>query len=108
MGLDAAIQSYVADAVQLPAVRIAARFAAGLELGDQLASFCLLFIMAGYVAQNPRWVKTFAGALVSLATAGIAVQILKYLIGRARPAMELGDMAFIGPHFSPSGFDSFP
>jgi membrane-associated phospholipid phosphatase len=108
MGLDAAIQSYVADAVQLPVVRIAARFAAGLEVGDQLASFCLLLIMAGYVAQKPRWVKTFAGALVSLAAAGIAVQILKYLIGRARPAMELGDLTFIGPHFSPSGFDSFP
>ena len=108
MGFDAAIQEYVTTAAQFPAVRIAARFAAGLEVGDQLASFCLLFIMAGYVAQKPRWVKTFAAALVALAAGGIVVQMLKYLIGRARPAMELGDMTFIGPHFFPSGFDSFP
>jgi len=108
MGFDAAIQSYIASSVQLQAVKFAGRFAAGLEVGDQLASFCILFIMAGYIAQKPRLVKTFTGALFALAAGGIAVQILKYLIGRARPAMELGDMTFIGPHFTPSGFDSFP
>src|SRR5690349_8971955 len=99
MGIDAAVQSYVASSLQTPTLRYIARFAAGLEIGDQLASFCLLFVMAGYVAQNPRLVKTFARALVSLAAGGIAVQLLKHLIGRARPAMGLGDMTFIGPHF---------
>lgn len=108
MGFDSAIQSYIASALQIPALRIAGRFAAGLEAGDQLASFCILFIMAGYLAQKPRLVKTFTGALFALAAGGIAVQIFKHLIGRARPAMGLGDMTFIGPHFSPSGFDSFP
>jgi membrane-associated phospholipid phosphatase len=108
MGIDAAVQSYVASSVQTPTLRYSARFAAGLEIGDQLASFCLLFIMAGYVAQKPRLAKTFAGALVSLAAGGIAVQVLKHLIGRARPAMGLGDMSFIGPHLTPSGFDAFP
>jgi membrane-associated phospholipid phosphatase len=108
MGFDAAVQSYVASSLQIPTLRYIGRFAAGLEIGDQLASFCLLFIMAGYVAQKPRLVKTFAGALVSLAAGGIAVQLLKHLIGRARPAIGLGDMTFIGPHFTPSGFDAFP
>src|SRR3954465_2053101 len=108
MGFDAAIQSYISSELQIPALKIAGRIAAGLEVGDQLASFCLLFIMAGYVAEKPRLVKTFAGALAALAAGGIAVQALKNLIGRARPAMGLGDMTFIGPHFSPSGFDSFP
>jgi membrane-associated phospholipid phosphatase len=108
MGFDAAIQSYIASALQIPWLRIAGRFAANLEVGDQLASFCILFIMAGYLAQKPRLVKTFIGALFALAAGGIAVQIFKHLIGRARPAMGLGDMTFIGPHFSPSGFDSFP
>jgi membrane-associated phospholipid phosphatase len=107
MGFDTAVQSYVAS-ILTPTLRYFGRFAAGLELGDQLASFCLLFIMAGYVAQKPRLVKTFVGALVSLAAGGIVVQLLKYLIGRARPAMGVGDMTFIGPHFTPSGFDSFP
>lgn len=108
MGIDALIQSYVASSLQTPTLRYAGRFAAGLEIGDQLASFCLLFIMAGYVAQKPRLVKTFVGALVSLAASGIVVQLLKHLIGRARPAMGVGDMTFIGPHFTPSGFDAFP
>jgi membrane-associated phospholipid phosphatase len=108
MGIDALVQSYVASSLHIPTFRYAGRFAAGLELGDQLASFCLLLIMAGYVAQKPRLAKTFAGALVSLAAGGAVVQLLKYLIGRARPAMGLGEMNFIGPHFMPSGFDSFP
>jgi undecaprenyl-diphosphatase len=108
MGIDAAIQSFVASEVKIPAVRAAARFAAGLEVGDQLASFCLVFIMLGYLAQKPRLVKTSTAALFSLAAGGILVQAFKYLIGRARPGLGLGEMAFVGPHFSPSGFDSFP
>jgi|GEM_PF-1340864 len=108
MGIDAAIQSLVASEIKIPAVRVAARFAAGLEVGDQLASFCLLFIMLGYLAQKPRLVKTSTAALFALAAGGILVQAFKYLIGRARPGIGLGEMAFIGPHFSPSGFDSFP
>ncbi|HKA33951.1 MAG TPA: phosphatase PAP2 family protein, partial [Candidatus Binatia bacterium] len=108
MGIDAAIQSFVASEIKIPAVRAAARFAAGLEVGDQLASFCLLFIMLGYLTQKPRLVKTSTAALFALAAGGILVQAFKYLIGRARPGIGLGEMAFIGPHFSPSGFDSFP
>ncbi len=108
MGFDAAIYSYISNELQIPALKMAGRFAAGLELGDQLASFCILFIMAGYLWQKPRLVKTFTGALFSLAAGGIAVQIFKHLIGRARPAEGLGDMVFIGPHFSPGGYDAFP
>lgn len=108
MGIDEAIQSLVASELKIPAVRAAARFAAGLEVGDQLASLCILFIMAGYLAQKPRLVKTSTAALFALAASGILVQAFKYLIGRARPGLGLGDMAFVGPHFSPSGFDSFP
>ncbi|HEY1371220.1 MAG TPA: phosphatase PAP2 family protein [Candidatus Binatia bacterium] len=108
MGIDGAIQSFVASELKIPAVRAAARFAAGLEVGDQLASLCILFIMAGYLAQKPRLVKTSTTALFALAAGGILVQAFKYLIGRARPGMGLGPIAFIGPHFSPSGFDSFP
>jgi membrane-associated phospholipid phosphatase len=108
MGIDAAIQSFVASELKIPAVRTAARFAAGLEVGDQLASFCLLFIMLGYLAQKPRLVKTSTAAIFALTAGGILVQAFKYLIGRARPPLGFGEMAFIGPHFSPSGFDSFP
>ena len=108
MGIDAAIQSFVASELKIPAVRAAARFAAGLEVGDQLASFCLLFIMLGYLAQKPRLVKTSTAALFALTAGGILVQAFKYLIGRARPPLGFGEMEFIGPHFSPSGFDSFP
>jgi membrane-associated phospholipid phosphatase len=108
MGFDGEIYSYIAREWQFPSLKMAGRFAAGLEIGDQLASFCILFILAGYLWQKPRLVKTFVGALVALAAGGIAVQALKYLIGRARPGLELGDFYFIGPHFSPGGYDSFP
>jgi membrane-associated phospholipid phosphatase len=108
MAFDAEIYSYVSRELQIPFLKMAGRFAAGLEVGDQLASFCILFIMAGYLWQKPRWVKTFTGGLFALAAGGIAVQALKHLIGRARPSKGLGDFYFIGPHFSPSGFDAFP
>lgn len=108
MGFDGEIYSYIARELQFPALKMAGRFAAGLEVGDQLASFCFLFILTGYLWQKPRLVKTFVGALVALAAGGIAVQALKHLVGRARPALNLGDFYFIGPHFSPGGYDSFP
>ena len=107
MGFDSEIYSYTARELQIPVLKMTGRFAAGLELGDQLASFCILLIMAGYLWQKPRLVRTFVGGLFALAAGGIAVQIFKHLIGRARPAMALGDWYFIGPHFS-RGFDSFP
>ena len=108
MGFDGAIYSYISNELQIPLLKTAGRLAAGLELGDQLASFCILFIMAGYLWQKPRLVKTFTGALFSLAAGGVAVQIFKHLIGRARPDQGLGDLVFIGPHFSPGGYDAFP
>ena len=108
MGLDEQIFLYVSRHLQTPSLKMLGRFAAGLELGDQLASFCILFIVAGYLWQKPRFVRAVSGGLFALATSGIAVQILKYLIGRARPSMDLGDLVFIGPHFSPRGYDSFP
>jgi membrane-associated phospholipid phosphatase len=108
MALDAEIYSYVSRELQTPFLKMAGRFAAGLEVGDQLASFCILFILAAYFWQKPRMAKAFTGGLFALAAGGIAVQALKHLIGRARPSKGLGDFYFIGPHFSPSGFDAFP
>ncbi|HEY3303458.1 MAG TPA: phosphatase PAP2 family protein [Candidatus Binatia bacterium] len=108
MALDAEIYSYVSRELQIPFLKMAGRLAAGLEAGDQLATFCILFIMAGYLWQKPRLVKTFTGGLFALGAGGIAVQALKHLIGRARPSKGLGDFYFIGPHLWPSGFDAFP
>jgi membrane-associated phospholipid phosphatase len=108
MALDAEIYSYVLRELQTPFLKMAGRFAAGLEVGDQLASFCVVFIIAAYFWQKPRMAKAFTGGLFALAAGGIAVQALKHLIGRARPSKGLGDFYFIGPHFSPSGFDAFP
>jgi undecaprenyl-diphosphatase len=44
--------------------------------------------------------------LAGLVTAGISVQLLKHLIGRARPRLT-DDSIFIGPSLK-SGYDSFP
>ncbi len=108
MGFDGEIYSYISSQLQTPYAKKLGRFASGLESGDQLASLCLLFIIAGYLWQKPRLVKTLTGGLFALMTGGIVVQMVKYLVGRARPWLELGDLYFIGPHFTPRGYDSFP
>jgi membrane-associated phospholipid phosphatase len=44
--------------------------------------------------------------LIGLLSSGIVVQVMKHLIGRARPRLT-SDSIFIGPSFR-SGYDSFP
>ncbi|MBI2118300.1 MAG: glycosyltransferase family 39 protein [Elusimicrobia bacterium] len=78
-----------------------------LGKGDALAFLCLLLIIFGYFQGNKVTVKNGAGGILILILSSV-VQILKILIGRARPQMNLGEMHFIGVNFFKDGFDSFP
>ncbi len=69
-----------------------------------IASAFLLYLFGRY--RNPG-VREFGKSLVvSLVSAGLTVQVLKHLIGRARPRLTY-DLMFIGPSLK-SGYDSFP
>jgi membrane-associated phospholipid phosphatase len=64
----------------------------------------ILFLFGKYV--NARFYPLGRLLLAALLTAGLLVQTLKHLIGRARPRLT-HDSVFIGPSFQ-SSYDSFP
>lgn len=74
--------------------------------GATLAVLSVLLYLAGRFLSN----KTFADAgkflLAGFVTSGIAVQIIKHLLGRARPRITY-DILFAGPSLR-GGYDSFP
>ena len=69
-----------------------------------IASAFLLYIL--YRRSNPRLSDAGRTLCVGLISSGILVQILKHLIGKARPRLT-DNPIFIGPSLK-SGFDSFP
>jgi len=64
----------------------------------------ILFLFGKYV--NSRFYIVGRSLFSGLLTAGLIVQILKHLVGRARPRLT-HDSVFIGPSFQ-SSYDSFP
>lgn len=74
--------------------------------GATLAVFSVLLYLAGRIRGN----KTFADAgkflLAGFVISGITVQILKHLLGRARPRITY-EILFTGPSLR-GGYDSFP
>ncbi len=68
-----------------------------------IAAF-LLYAIGRY--KNPGLYPFGRSLLIGLLSAGISVQILKHLIGRARPRLT-DNVIFIGPSLK-SGYDSFP
>lgn len=73
--------------------------------GSTLIGIALLVYLFGSYL-NQKLSKAGRSLFVSLISAGIVVQILKHLIGRARPRVT-DNLMFIGPSLR-SGFDSFP
>jgi membrane-associated phospholipid phosphatase len=73
--------------------------------GATLISGALLLCFAGrFVSQKIYIVGK--SLFIGLLSSGIVVQVMKHLIGRARPRVT-SDPIFIGPSFK-SGYDSFP
>lgn len=77
--------------------------------GGYQAVLCLLFFVAGLYFRRKG--LSYAGkyGFIGIVTSGILVQILKHLIGRARPVFDNAYL-FWGPSIKNGliGFDSFP
>jgi undecaprenyl-diphosphatase len=78
-----------------------------LGKGESLALLSLVLLAVGYGLKHPQWREAGWQSLIANGLAGLSVNILKHVIGRARPKfMHAGNL-----EFSPaggSGWDSFP
>ncbi|HVG25897.1 MAG TPA: phosphatase PAP2 family protein [Thermoanaerobaculia bacterium] len=63
----------------------------------------LFFLIAGVCYRERRWVAYAVAMAISGLTAGILAQIVKHLVGRARPELWLGPA-----HYAPGSSTSFP
>lgn len=76
-----------------------------ISLGATLVIIALvLYVLGRYL--NRRFCHVGRSMFIGFVSAGIVVQILKHLIGRARPRLT-DNLVFIGPSLK-SGYDSFP
>ena len=73
--------------------------------GATLIAGALLLCLVGRFLE-PRLYDAGRTLFVGLVSAGISVQVLKHLIGRARPRLT-DESVFIGPSLK-NGYDSFP
>ncbi len=73
--------------------------------GATLMVFAFLILMIGRY-KSQRLYEAGRSLLIGLVSAGLLVQVLKHLIGRARPRLTY-DLVFIGPSLK-NGYDSFP
>lgn len=64
----------------------------------------VLYVLGRYL--NRRFYHVGRSMFIGFVSAGIVVQVLKHLIGRARPRIT-DNLVFIGPSLK-SGYDSFP
>lgn len=71
------------------------------------AVITIIMIFAGYFKKKANLVKTGKYSLFAIIAAGIAVQIIKHIIGRPRPPLTDAGVRNLGPSIS-IGLDSFP
>lgn len=81
------------------AIRIVNRFGGGMNPVLVVA----FFLVAGVAYRERRWVSYAIAMGISGLAAGILAQIVKHLIGRARPELWLGPA-----HYAPGSSTSFP
>lgn len=81
------------------AVRIVNRFGGGMNP----VMIVLFFLVAGVAYRERRWVSYAIAMAIAGLGAGILAQIVKHLVGRARPELWLGPM-----HYAPGSSTSFP
>ncbi len=81
----------------------------GNRLGDglTLVLLCIGLWGIGYLRKNKAWQQAGFDGLVAHGLAGIAVQILKHLIGRPRPRFTHQEAFEYGPSWQ-GGLDAFP
>jgi membrane-associated phospholipid phosphatase len=81
------------------AIRIVNRFGGGMNPG----LIVLFFLIAGVAYRQQRWVAYAIAMGISGLAAGLLAQIVKHLVGRARPELWLGPA-----HYAPGSSTSFP
>lgn len=81
----------------------------GNRLGDglTLVLLCAGLWGIGYLRKNKAWQQAGIDGLLAHALAGLAVQILKHLIGRPRPRWTHQEAFEFGPSWQ-GGLDAFP
>jgi membrane-associated phospholipid phosphatase len=80
-------------------IRLVNRFGGGMNPVLIVA----FFLIAGVAYRAPRWVSYAIAMGLSGLAAGILAQIVKHLVGRARPELWLGPA-----HYAPGSSTSFP
>jgi len=80
-------------------IRIVNRFGGGMNP----VMIVLFFLIAGVAYLERRWVSYAIAMAIGGLAAGIAGQIIKHLVGRARPELWLGPS-----HYAPGSSTSFP
>ncbi len=80
-------------------IRIVNRFGGGMNPVLIVA----FFLVCGVAYRERRWVSYAIGMGISGVTAGTLAQIVKHLVGRARPELWLGPA-----HYAPGASTSFP
>ena len=80
-------------------IRIANRFGGGMNP----VLVVVFFLVAGVAYRERRWVSYAIAMGISGLAAGILAQIVKHLVGRARPELWLG-----AAHYAPGSSTSFP
>lgn len=80
-------------------IRIVNRFGGGMNP----VMIVMFFLVAGVAYLERRWVSYAIAMAIGGLTAGIAGQIIKQLVGRARPELWLGPS-----HYAPGSSTSFP
>ncbi len=75
--------------------------------GGLQAVVAIIMIFAGYLKKEANLLKTGKYGLFAIIATGIAVQIIKHIIGRPRPTLTDAGISNFGPSIS-IGLDSFP
>jgi membrane-associated phospholipid phosphatase len=81
------------------AIRIVNRFGGGMNP----PLIVLFFLIAGVAYRERRWIGYAVAMGIAGLTAGLAAQIVKHFVGRARPELWLGTA-----HYAPGSSTSFP
>ena len=107
--LDAAVQSVFVGRRD-PAVDFLMKNVSYYGEGWSLALACALLGILGYVLGKEKWSHTGIMGLYALVCSGLMVQLLKHVVGRARP--RVAGTPFLFHEFFPAagmtGFDAFP
>jgi membrane-associated phospholipid phosphatase len=92
-----------AEGIQAPWTQDLVRLLNRLGGGWNPVMIVAFFIVAGICYRERRWVAYGLGMSVAGLFAGTAAQVIKHLVGRARPELWLGPT-----HYAPGASTSFP